>query len=105
MRYVLYESTKTQVKLKREIDFLKNYVDVESMHFSERMNITFETQGINDFALIEPMLLLPFVENAFKHGIRQETGNGYVHIVISLVENELFVEICNRKIIRKKLMA
>jgi LytS/YehU family sensor histidine kinase len=97
MRHVLYESVKTQVKLKKEIDFLKSYVDVESMHYSETMDITFDTQGINDAALIEPMLLLPYVENAFKHGIRQETAKGYVHIVISLEENELFIEISNSK--------
>jgi LytS/YehU family sensor histidine kinase len=97
MRYVLYDSVKEQVSLKQEVNFLKNYVEVESIHYSEKMDIAFETQGINDSALIEPMLLLPFVENTFKHGIREETDKGYVHIIISLVENDLFVEIKNSK--------
>jgi hypothetical protein len=97
MRYVLYESSREQVRLKQEVDFLKNYVEVESMHYSEKMDIHFETQGINELVLIEPMLLLPFVENSFKHGIREETGKGYAHIVISLVEDDLFIEIKNSK--------
>jgi LytS/YehU family sensor histidine kinase len=97
MRYVLYESLRTQVELKKEINFLKNYVDVESMHYSGKINITFEAQGVSESALIEPMLLLPFVENTFKHGIREETTKGYVHIIISLVEDDLFVEIKNSK--------
>ncbi|MBK5269906.1 MAG: histidine kinase [Bacteroidia bacterium] len=95
MRHILYESSKEKIKLWQEIDFLKNYTEVESMHYSDKMNISFETQGIHEKATIEPMLLLPFIENAFKHGIREETGEGYVHIIISLVENDLSVEVKN----------
>jgi LytS/YehU family sensor histidine kinase len=97
MRYILYESSREQVSLKQEVGFLKNYAEIETMHYSEEMDISFETQGINDMALIEPMLLLPFVENTFKHGIREETGRGYIHIIVSLVEKDLFVEIKNTK--------
>ena len=97
MRYILYESSKQRVSLKQELDFLQNFVEVEAIHFSDKMNISFETQGITNNALIEPLLLFPFVENAFKHGLREETGEGFIHIVISLVEDELFVEIRNSK--------
>lgn len=97
MRYILYESSKQRVSLKQEVDFFQNFVEVEAIHFSDKMNISFETQGITDNALIEPLLLFPFVENAFKHGLREETEEGFIHIVISLVEDELFVEIRNSK--------
>ncbi len=97
MRYILYESPKQQVNLKQEVAFLQNFVEVETMHFSDKMDISFETQGITDHALIEPLLLLPFIENAFKHGLREETRKGFIHIVISQVENELFAEIKNSK--------
>lgn len=97
MRYILYESSRELVTLKQEIDFLKNYTEVEKLHFSEKMDIGFDSQGIDKKAMVEPMLLLPFVENAFKHGIREETNKGYVHIIISLVENDLSVEIKNSK--------
>lgn len=97
MRYILYESSKQWVSLKQEVAFLQNFVQVEAMHFSDKMDIRFETQGITDRALIEPLLLLPFIENAFKHGLQEETGEGFIHIVISLVENELFAEIRNSR--------
>jgi LytS/YehU family sensor histidine kinase len=97
MRYILYESSRQFVSLKQEVDFLYNFVEVESMQYSSLMDIRFETQGITERALIEPLLLLPFIENAFKHGLREETEKGYIYIVISLVENELFAEIKNSK--------
>lgn len=97
MRHILYESSKNNVPFSQEINFLKNYIAVESMHFSENIDIKFETQGINYKALIEPMLLLPFIENTFKHGIKEETGKGFIHIIITLVENDLFAEIKNSK--------
>lgn len=72
-------------------------MEVEALRHSRKIDISFETQGINEHALIEPLLLLPFVENTFKHGIREETSDGYIHIVICLVENELSMEIKNSK--------
>jgi sensor histidine kinase YesM len=97
MRYILYESSKQRVSLKQEVAFLQNFVEVEVMHFSDKTDISFEAQGITADALIEPLLLLPFIENAFKHGLREETGEGFIHIVISLVEDDLFAEIKNSK--------
>lgn len=102
MRHILYESSKEKIKLKQEIEFLRNYTDVEAMHYSENTDIRFDIQGINDTSLIEPMLLLPFIENTFKHGFREETEKGFIHIIISLVENELFAEIKNSKPKEKK---
>ncbi|MEJ7693589.1 histidine kinase [Daejeonella sp.] len=97
MRYILYESSGKPVELKKEIAFIQNYIEIEAMHHSENIDISLETQGIIDSAFIEPLLILPFIENMFKHGIRQETGMGYVHIIISLVENELSMELKNSK--------
>ncbi|MFA6944877.1 MAG: histidine kinase [Pedobacter sp.] len=98
MRYILYEASKPKLKLKQEIDFLKTYTDVEAIRYSDKISITFESQGINETARIEPLLLLPFIENTFKHGIREEINEGYIHIIISLVEDELSAEIRNSKI-------
>jgi LytS/YehU family sensor histidine kinase len=97
MRHILYESSRERVTLQKEVAFLKNYVDVEAMRYSDKIDICFETQGIGENAYIEPLLLLPFIENTFKHGIREETGGGFISIIISLVESELFVEIRNSK--------
>jgi LytS/YehU family sensor histidine kinase len=96
MRYILYEADQPVVLLEREIEFLNNYIGTEKIRH-KRNDIRFDVQRIDRNIRIEPLLLLPFVENAFKHGLEQETGNGYVHIVICLVENELTVEVTNSK--------
>lgn len=97
MRYILYHSKKQTVSMSREIAFLRNYVEVEGLRYPNMMDISFESQAVNESVTIEPLLLLPFIENAFKHGIRDETRNGFVHIIICLTENELILEVSNSK--------
>jgi sensor histidine kinase YesM len=97
MRYILHESTAPTVSLRQEIAFLKNYIEVEAIRYPEKIDISFESQGITDLAVIEPLLLLPFIENTFKHGVSEETGDGYVHVVIVLNDGELHAEIKNSK--------
>lgn len=97
MRYIIYHSANPTVKLSEEIAFLQNYVAVESLRYAMATDIRFDVQGITDSMRIEPFILLPFVENAFKHGIREETANGFVHIVVCVAENELTMEVSNSK--------
>jgi LytS/YehU family sensor histidine kinase len=61
------------------------------------VKINFDTQGINTQAGIEPLLLLPFIENVFKHGLQDETGEGFAEIVICLTGNELLLQCRNSK--------
>lgn len=68
MRYMLYESDETQVLLDKEISYLKSYVDLQRLRFGDSIDIQFFTEHTDPNLLIEPMLLIPFVENAFKHG-------------------------------------
>ncbi len=97
MRYIIYDTSGQKVLLQSEIDFLRSYVDVESIRYGSNIAINFETQGITAYALIEPLLLLPFIENMFKHGIQNETGKGFIEIVICLSGNELTMETRNSK--------
>ena len=106
MRYILYETEQPKVTLNSEIGFLNDYVAVERWRRSDQITITFEVQGVDERHLIEPLLLLPFVENAFKHGIEEETGEGFVSVIICMTERDLNVEISNSKpSIRKDLPA
>ncbi len=97
MRYILYDSARTNVGLQQEVDFIQNYVSVESVRFSENISILFDNQGITNKVCIEPLLLLPFIENAFKHGVCNEIGAGYVQIIICLLGNQLVMEVKNSK--------
>ena len=68
MRYMLYESGGGQISLNKEIDYLKNYIDLQLLRFGDNLRFNLFLSGDFYEFLIEPMLLIPFVENAFKHG-------------------------------------
>ena len=69
IRYMLYESENKQVLLEKEIEYLKNYVELQKIRFGDDVNINLKIEGNPGSLFIEPMLLIPFVENAFKHGV------------------------------------
>lgn len=96
MRYILYEADQSKVPLKKEVGFLSNYIEVEQIRHQQNI-IKFDVQGVNEGLQIEPLLMLPFIENAFKHGLEQETGKGFVDIVLCIIENELTLQVVNSK--------
>ena len=69
MRYMLYESNEERVPLAKEISYLSNYIDLQRLRINEKTQLHFETEGKAMHHMIAPMILIPFVENAFKHGI------------------------------------
>jgi sensor histidine kinase YesM len=97
MRYILYEANQGQVPLQHEIAFLQGYVAVEQMRYEETKTIRLDVQGVQPVHHIEPLLLLPFIENAFKHGLAEETRDGFVQIIVCRTEKELILEVVNSK--------
>lgn len=69
IRYMLYESENKHVFLEKEIEYLENYVELQKVRFGEDVDIEINISGNASSLTIEPMLLIPFVENAFKHGV------------------------------------
>ncbi|GAB4429116.1 MAG: sensor histidine kinase [Bacteroidia bacterium] len=69
MRYMLYESNDSRVLLDKEIAHLENYIDLQKLRLDERTLISFTVEGQTGGRMIVPMVLIPFVENAFKHGV------------------------------------
>ncbi len=69
MRYMLYDTDGGQISLSDEIDYLKNYIDLQLLRFGDSVKIVLFLNGPFPGNTIAPMLLIPFVENAFKHGI------------------------------------
>ncbi|WPP52646.1 sensor histidine kinase [Catalinimonas niigatensis] len=76
MRYVLYDSSADKISLSKEVEHLQNYIDLQKLRLKQGKKICFDTEGELEIKKIEPMLLEPFVENAFKHGdIFRQEGN------------------------------
>ena len=86
--YILYQVDKPLVLLQDEIRHIEDYVSLEKSRFQESLQITFNKDLIDEKLEIAPMLLLPFVENAFKHGT-QIDGVVAVNINLKVDENEL----------------
>jgi len=95
--YILYQVDKPLVLLKDEINHIEDYISLEKSRFQDSLKIMFNKNIIDDKLEIAPMLLLPFVENAFKHGAQID---GIVNVLISLKvdKNELNFTIKNSAI-------
>ena len=101
MRYLLYESNSEQVYLSKEVLFLEDYIALERIRHSNTSKINFESAGSFEYYRIPPFLLVPFVENAFKHGL-DTIEDGWVKIKIVLDGSRLNFEVSNSKPQRKR---
>jgi len=95
--YILYQIEKPQVLLIDEINHLMDYVSLEKMRFHDTIEVTIEKNVHNENAQIAPMLLIPFVENSFKHGTIID-GKLKVVIKVETKDDNLFFEIVNSSI-------
>jgi two-component system LytT family sensor kinase len=82
MSYMLYESNVPLVPLSKEVDYLQNYLDVEQLRFGQRLSVAFTREGFKEEVNIPPMILILFLENSFKHGVKNNISK--IHIDISL---------------------
>jgi LytS/YehU family sensor histidine kinase len=84
MSYSLYECRDKYVSLQHEIEFVHNYIDLERVRLDDNVSIEVNVHGEAGNIKIAPLLLMPLIENAFKHGLRQRPENAYVVIDIDL---------------------
>jgi hypothetical protein len=95
--YILYRCVEQRVLLSEEISNLKNYIEIEKIRYSEKLELhQIFPENCKNFK-IAPLILLPFVENAFKHGVSNFPGNAFVKINVLLVEESLIVLIVNSR--------
>ncbi|MDA9774297.1 histidine kinase [Saprospiraceae bacterium] len=97
MRYMLYECNERQVLLSKEINYLKNYIELEKLRLNDSFEIILKVEGDVGTHKIAPLILTPFIENAFKHGINQQLDKGFIHISLKVIENHLNLAISNSK--------
>lgn len=94
MRYVLYETEKDKTLLSKELDFIKDYIELMRMRLSDKVSIELDLpEKITDLP-IAPMLLLPFVENCFKHGVSTKHPS-YIKIQLFLKGKDLYLQTRN----------
>jgi two-component system, LytTR family, sensor kinase len=102
MRYVLTEARNDLVPLEKEIQFTTNYIELQKMRLTGKSNIDFTVKGDPFGRQIAPMLLLPFVENAFKYGISTRELSP-ITILFEIKEDSLYFSVTNHKHINTAL--
>jgi two-component system, LytTR family, sensor kinase len=94
LKYILAEGKEDKVSLKKELLLLENYIELEKLRKPDA-DVSFTTEsGVNSY-LITPLLLLPFIENSFKHGLNTVAKNGFIHLHIKTVDDSLSLTIEN----------
>ncbi|HET8830164.1 MAG TPA: histidine kinase, partial [Pelobium sp.] len=101
MRYMLYESNDNRVALDKEITYLKSFIELQKLRFKDDAHVVLEVEGQVADQKIVPLLLISFVENAFKHGLATDKENP-IHINISVYEDNLMFTIKNKKNLQNK---
>ncbi|MBL7742954.1 MAG: histidine kinase [Chitinophagaceae bacterium] len=86
LRYVLYDSGENKVELTKDIQYINNYIDLQKMRLSSKVKIRYSVKGDLKGYNIAPLLLITFIENAFKHGI------SYTHASVINIEIDVFEE-------------
>lgn len=94
--YILYQCKDNYVPINKEIELLENYISLEKVRYGTRVEVIFEKIIYNNVN-IAPLILLTFVENAFKHGVSQELDSALIEISIASTETEIVFKLKNTK--------
>jgi sensor histidine kinase YesM len=94
-RYLLESSKKEKVSIKRELQFIEDYLCLEKIRLSNNTDIKFDVSGIEEEMFVAPLLFIPLVENAFKHGLQTVTEKSFAHFSLAIQGDDLFFEAKN----------
>ncbi|QRR02171.1 sensor histidine kinase [Dyadobacter sandarakinus] len=97
LRYMLYEANTGVVSLERDIRIVESYIALEKIRYDERLDITFSIHGSLSEHRIVPLLILPLVENAFKHGASEQVGQAWINMDLRVKDQLLKFKISNSR--------
>lgn len=97
LRFMLYDAAKPLITVGDEIRMLEDYIDLEKIRYNDRLTVSFWKEINGEQELISPLLLLPFVENAFKHGASESRFASFIHVGMKLQNSVLKFSVKNTK--------
>ena len=92
--YMLYRCNEKYVSLDKEIELIENYITLEKLRYGKRAKVSFH-KSVNEMIKIAPLILLTFIENAFKHGVGQEINEAELNISLSSEAKNILFTIRN----------
>jgi hypothetical protein len=97
LRYMLYECSNERVALNRDVEILTSYIDLERIRYDARLDLNISIEGNLHGKYIAPLLMLPLVENAFKHGAGELIEQAWINIDIKATDTTVACKISNSK--------
>jgi LytS/YehU family sensor histidine kinase len=93
MRYLIYECNEEKVPLDKEIEFIRNYIEIEKIRYKADVRLTIE--GDTETIMIEPFLFLSFIENGFKHAFDNAYSNAFIFINLKVQSDQIELSVVN----------
>lgn len=97
LSYMLYDCKTEEVRLEKEIEIMKNYIDLEKERYGNKIDVSWSVEGETKDKFIAPLLLLPLLENAFKHGTSEQIEKSWLSVDISVKHQALRYKVVNSK--------
>lgn len=97
MRYMLYDSNEPKVLLEKEVNCVRNYIDLEKIRQGGGTQISLSIEGTVNGQTIAPLLFIPFLENSFKHGVNSSIEDAWVNIALEVEGKQLQLLVENSK--------
>lgn len=102
LRYMLYECKEAEVSLDKELQMLKKYIELEKLRYGNRLDVAFITSGNTNELSIPPLLLLPFVENSFKHGVSGQLDQCWINIHVHAGDIRFTFQVSNSRMAKQE---
>jgi two-component system LytT family sensor kinase len=93
MRYMIYDCDKDKIPLDKEIEFIRNYIDIEKVRY--KADVRFTVEGETDGVMIEPFLFISFIENGFKHAFNSTYNDAFIYVTIKVAPGQIILNVIN----------
>ena len=97
LSYMLYQCKTDEVSLEKEVEVMKNYMDLEKERYGDKLDLSVNIEGDIEDKFITPLLILPFLENAFKHGTSEQLDKPWMSVDIAVKDFLLKCKVVNSK--------
>lgn len=102
LRYMLYECKEPVVTVEKELQMLKKYIELEKLRYGDRLEVAFILSGDTSKLEVSPLLLLPFVENSFKHGVSEQLDQCWININVHVADGKFTFQVSNSRLISNR---
>ncbi len=97
LRYMLYECNTDYVPLKKDVEIIKNYIALEQLRHGDKLDLNLKIKGEITGQQIAPLLMIPLIENAFKHGASEMIEDAWINIVLEVEPTSIKLKVSNSK--------